>query len=331
MKFGPVPLSEAEGAVLAHSITADGFRLKKGTVIAARDVAAMEAVGFETVIVARLSGDDMPEDDAALSLAEALVAPGLKLGPVFTGRVNLLAEAAGVVRVDARAIANMNSVHEGLTIATLPDYQRVHADQLVATVKIIPYGLPKSIVADGVAALGEGALQLHAFVGGTARLVLTETPGFKKSLLSKGEAVVRERVETLGYRLSDVVTVAHRTEAVADVLETDADLIMILGASATSDRDDVAPAAVVAAGGQIERFGMPVDPGNLLFLGSLDGRPVVGLPGCARSPALNGVDWVLERLAAGLPVSGADIAAMGVGGLLKEMPDRPQPRRPKST
>ena len=75
---------------------------------------------------------------------------------------------------------------------------------------------------------------------------------------------------------------------------------------------------------------MPVDPGNLLFLGEYADAPVVGLPGCARSPALNGVDWVLERLSAGLPVTSDDVAAMGVGGLLKEMPGRPQPRRPKA-
>ena len=116
----------------------------------------------------------------------------------------------------------------------------------------------------------------------------------------------------------------------AEALAGNADLTLILGASATSDRHDVAPAAVVAAGGEIERFGMPVDPGNLLFMGRLNGAPVVGLPGCARSPALNGADWVLERLAVGLKVTDADIAAMGVGGLLKEMPDRPHPRRAKA-
>ena len=102
--------------------------------------------------------------------------------------------------------------------------------------------------------------------------------------------------------------------------------MLILGGSATSDAADICPAAVVAAGGRLIRFGMPVDPGNLLFLGEQAGRPVVGLPGCARSPALNGADWVLERLAAGIEVTGADIAAMGVGGLLKEIPLRPQPR-----
>ena len=76
------------------------------------------------------------------------------------------------------------------------------------------------------------------------------------------------------------------------------------------------------------RFGMPVDPGNLLFHGRLDDRPVIGLPGCARSPALNGADWILERYACGLMISDDDIAAMGVGGLLKEIPLRPQLREP---
>ena len=71
---------------------------------------------------------------------------------------------------------------------------------------------------------------------------------------------------------------------------------------------------------------MPVDPGNLLFLGHLGDRPVIGLPGCARSPALNGADWVLERVICGQEVTSADIAAMAVGGLLKEIPTRPQPR-----
>ena len=90
----------------------------------------------------------------------------------------------------------------------------------------------------------------------------------------------------------------------------------------------MAPSALRAAGGEVTRFGMPVDPGNLLFLGQLGARAVIGLPGCARSPALNGADWVLSRLVCGIPVTSADIAAMGVGGLLKEIPTRPQPRNP---
>ena len=109
---------------------------------------------------------------------------------------------------------------------------------------------------------------------------------------------------------------------------------MIHGASAILDRRDVIPAAIEAAGGRIDYFGMPVDPGNLLLLGRVAGRPVLGLPGCARSPKINGFDWVLERLVAQLPVGAAEIMRMGSGGLLAEIPSRPLPRaeaKPPST
>ncbi len=86
------------------------------------------------------------------------------------------------------------------------------------------------------------------------------------------------------------------------------------------------PAAIEAAGGTVSHFGMPVDPGNLLLMGELQGRRVIGLPSCARSPKLNGFDFVLWRVLAGLPIGRGELAAMGVGGLLTEIPSRPQPR-----
>ncbi len=101
---------------------------------------------------------------------------------------------------------------------------------------------------------------------------------------------------------------------------------MIFGASAITDRRDVIPSAIEAIGGRIERFGMPVDPGNLLLLAARGALPIVGAPGCARSPKENGFDWVLQRILAGVPIGGADIEAMGVGGLLMEIASRPQPR-----
>ena len=329
MKFGPVPLDQAEGAILAHSLRLESGVLKKGTVLGAREIARLREFGVAMVTVARLGPEDVSEDEAARRIGGRLLGPGLKLGEAFTGRSNLLAEGAGVVRVDAAAVARANGVDEGLTLATLPDLMAVTPGQLVATVKVIPYGVPAASVDGVVDALGEGAIRFCPFQGGRVQLVMTRTPGFKESLLDKGREVVAARADALGYELSDVAITAHEEGAVASVLDPNHDLILILGASATSDRADVAPAAVVAAGGRIDRFGMPVDPGNLIFLGALEGTPVVGLPGCARSPALNGVDWVLERLSARIPVDGAAIAAMGVGGLLKEMPGRPQPRQPK--
>ncbi|MEO1536679.1 MAG: molybdopterin-binding protein [Pseudomonadota bacterium] len=329
MTFGEVPTGEALGCIVAHGLRVPTGVIKKGTVLNADHLSLLLNAGIDTVVAVRLAPSDVREDDAAQQIGEALTSDGLRLGPSFTGRANIISDTAGVVRIDARAVHSLNAIDEGLTLATLHDLMRVDADQLVATVKIIPYALPKTVVATGVATLGETPLALHPFVGGTARLVMTTTPGFKTTLLKKGEDIVRRRLEALNYNLTDVTVVPHRTEPVAKALNGETDIILILGASATSDRADVAPAAVIAAGGAIDRFGMPVDPGNLLFLGALNGAPVVGLPGCARSPALNGVDWVLERLSARIPVRSEDIADMGAGGLLKEMPGRPQPRRPK--
>jgi molybdenum cofactor cytidylyltransferase len=327
LKFGQCRPDEAVGCILAHSLGLSSGVIRKGTRLEPTHIERMVADGLDRISVARLDAGDLGEDEAAERIGECLRAPGLATSPVFTGRVNLVAERAGIVAIDVARIDAMNAVHEGLTLATLAPMMRVSPDQLVATVKVIPYGLPETAVRDGVSALGSGAISLHPFVGGSAKLIMTRTPGFKESLLKKGEAILRERVGALGYTLSEVVVVPHEEDAVAEALTTPSKLTLILGASATSDRSDVAPAAVMKAGGRILRFGMPVDPGNLLFLGDLRGDPVVGLPGCARSPALNGVDWVLERLAAGLPVTDGTIAGMGVGGLLKEMPGRPQPRR----
>jgi molybdenum cofactor cytidylyltransferase len=326
MRFGPVPVAEAAGAVLAHSLGLEGLRLKKGRTLSAEDVAALGAAGVAEVTVARLDPGDLAEDAAAEAVADGLAELGLARSVPFTGRVNLFAETAGVLRVDVAAVRALNAVDPGITLATLPDFSRVRARQMVATVKIIPYGVAAERVR-AAAAAGTGALRVHAFRPGTASLILTWTQGFKESLLAKGAEAVAARLHALGWAMSPPVTVAHASAEVAAAIgAATGDMVLVLGGSATSDAADTVPAGLVAAGGRLVRFGMPVDPGNLLFIGEIGGRPVVGLPGSARSPAPHGVDWVLERLAAGLPVGDAEIAAMGVGGLLKEIPARPQPR-----
>ena len=331
MWFGTVPVAEAEGAILAHGLVVDGLRLKKGRRLGAADVAALAAAGVGEVTVARLDPDDVGEDAAAEAIAAALVpAVGpLTVSAPFTGRVNVFAAADGVLRVDRTVVDALNGLDPAITLATLPPFARVRPRQMVATVKIIPYAVAGESVRLAVRRLGQsaGVLRLHPFQPRRMSLILTRTPGMKESLLVKGAATVGARLAALGQSMAAPVTVAHEPAAVAAaVAAADGDVVLILGGSATSDPADVCPGGLVAAGGELLRFGMPVDPGNLVFLGRHAGRPVLGLPGCIRSPALNGADWMLERLAAGLEVTGADLAGLGVGGLLKEIPLRPQPR-----
>lgn len=330
MRFGPVPLDQALGAVLAHSHPVGEGRLRKGLVLGPGDIAALRAAGETEVTVARPDPGDLGEDLAAARLAAALVpdpaGQGIAVSAAFTGRVNLTATATGLLEVDSAAIHALNHVDPAITLATLPPLARVQPGQMVGTVKIIAYAVAGAAV-DRAAAVAGAALRLRPVLRRSAGLILTEVPGQDPKLTAKGRRVTEARLRGLGMVLADCRVVAHDEAAIAAALaDLTGEMALILTGSATSDLHDTAPQALRRAGGRVMRFGMPVDPGNLLFLGDLGGRPVLGLPGCARSPALNGADWVLERLACGLDLSDADIAAMGVGGLLKEIPSRPQPR-----
>ncbi|MFT5614601.1 MAG: molybdenum cofactor cytidylyltransferase [Granulosicoccus sp.] len=328
MKFGPVLLGDAKGAILAHSVRVEGARLRKGLTLDADHIEKLTAAGLSEVIVARLEPGDLHENEAAGRLAAALVpdpdAAGLRLTEPFTGRVNLIANGPGVVRLDVAALEQFNTVHPMITLATVPPFQQMAAGGMVATIKVISYGVPDADV-QRAAKVAAASIQMASPVFGTAGLVITDIAGGPSN--DKGQRAIAGRVAALGMEMAEVRFVAHEAGALAEAVnQVSGDIVLILTGSATSDIDDVAPSAVRAAGGRVDRFGMPVDPGNLLFLGELAGRVVIGLPGCARSPALNGADWVLSRVACGIALTGADIAGMGVGGLLKEIPTRPQPR-----
>ncbi|NBX10405.1 MAG: molybdopterin biosynthesis protein, partial [Marivivens sp.] len=147
MKFGPVPLSDAVGAILAHSITLPKGKLAKGRWLTEDDIAQLAALGMDDVIVAWLEADDIHEDEAATRLAQALVpdpeAQGLRLSKATTGRVNLIATGAGIAQINVAAVNALNAVHPMITLATVPAWHRCDPDTMVGTVKIISYGVPE--------------------------------------------------------------------------------------------------------------------------------------------------------------------------------------------
>jgi molybdenum cofactor cytidylyltransferase len=332
VKFGEVPVAEAEGAILAHSLKLGTTALKKARVLSRADVELIAASGVSAVTVARLDPGDVGEDQAAERVAAAAIGAGISLGAPFTGRANLFAEARGLLVFDRERIDRLNLVDEAITIGTLPPFAVVEPKQMVATVKIIPFAASDDAVKQcAQVAMSEGPLLWVApFQPRSVGLVQTRLPGLKESILDKTRQVTEGRLAALGCRLVFEERCAHATNELAstirDAFGHGIDILLIHGASAILDRRDVIPAAIVAAGGRVDHFGMPVDPGNLLLLGHVGERVVLGLPGCARSPKVNGFDWALERLVAGLPVGSAEIMRMGSGGLLAEIPSRPLPR-----
>ncbi|MET0280266.1 MAG: molybdopterin-binding protein [Steroidobacteraceae bacterium] len=335
MNFGKRALADALGGVLAHSVRLDGGALKKGTVLGAAELQRLQAAGLHSVVVAQLEAGDVAEDAAAIRIAASLCGAEVDAGPGATGRVNLYARHAGLLCLDTARVQAANRVHEGLTIATLLPDTPVEDGQMLATVKVIPYAVPAQALQEVLAALGHAAVRVAPWKGIRTALVMTRLPDTSEAVLAKMRGAVMGRLGPLGGLLVAEETVMHDEAAVAAALQAmlaspqAPQLLLVSGVAATVDRGDVIPAAVIAAGGRVVHAGMPVDPGNLLVLAQLGAGgqyPVIGIPTCARSPKLNGFDFVLRRCAAGETVTRDDIMAMGVGGLLTEIDSRPMPR-----
>ncbi len=332
MIFGDIPIDEAHGCILAHTVRMNGDVLKKGVTLARIDIERLRDHGMQTVMAARPSPADVLEDEAAARIAKAITGAGVIAAAAFTGRANLFAEKDGVFVADAENIKALNRIDQAMTIATLPPHARVSAGQMVATAKIIPFAVSKDrLMALEADARADGmGISVSPFQTKRVALVLSQLPGDTAKIIKKRHRAVAERLASLAGDLIDVGQCDHTLSAVSDAIShadaQDCDLILVFGASAIVDRADVIPAALESGGGEIVHLGMPVDPGNLLLYGRLSGKHVVGVPSCAASIKENGFDWILERLFANLPVGREEIIAMAPGGLLMEIPTRPQPR-----
>ncbi len=336
MKFGEVSLNEAEGSFLAHSLGSGADRLKKGTLLGPKEIAHLKASGISTAIVARLEDGDVNEDDAATRLANRCDDASLGLGAAATGRVNIHAKHDGLFVVNKEAVDAINRIDPAITVATLAKFAPVSRGQMVATIKIIPFAVPdaklKKIEAL-LSKLADPVFKVAIWKPRRIGLVTTLLPSLKSDVIDKTNRILQARLALSDSYIAVEKRVPHNENAVAAAIAELAcepvDIIIVFGASAVVDPHDVIPESIRLSGGEVIQVGMPVDPGNLLVLGSLDRKPIIGAPGCARSPKENGFDWILDRIVAGIPISPQDIASMGVGGLLMEIETRPRPREEK--
>jgi molybdenum cofactor cytidylyltransferase len=337
MKFRPVPLEQAEGKILGHHIAApDGKRaFNKGKPLSQEDIEGLCQLGRTLVYVAEMEPGDVDEDTAAHRIAVAIQGNGLRLTKAHLGRVNLKATELGLLVVDTDRLYHLNEC-EGITVATLAINSPVQTGKTVATVKILPFAVPDTYLyrAEKIASQGDPVLSLIEMEPRRVALVLSGSPAVEERVVRHFKIPLEERIEALGSEIASVDYIpleddqgeADLVSVLLQRIAAGAGLIILAGETAIMDRHDIAPRAIERAGGEVTCFGAPVDPGNLLMLAYLKGIPILGAPGCARSPKTNVIDWVLPRLLAGHRLTRRDIISLGHGGLLEDTSLRPVPR-----
>lgn len=325
MYLTTLPVEQAVGHILRHNLAGPNGRraFAKGHQLTVADLPRLRELAVAEVRVAVLEPGDVHEDEAARRLARAVCGPGIAATAPAASRVNLLAEADGIVRVDGDALLRINDI-DGLTVATLASNSLVRARKRVATIKIIPFAVREAELeeAERIARLGP-VLTVSPLRHVPVGVVLVGSAAARGRIERGVLPAIVGRVEDLGSAVLAVCYVHPEEELVAAALDelrrAGAELVIVAGETSVMDRDDVTPSAIRMAGGRIEHYGAPVEPGNLLLLAYMDGAavvPVIGAPGCVRSRDTNIVDLLLPRLLAGERLARRDILALGHGGLL---------------
>ena len=327
MRLINVSVNDALGYQVAHSQMGHRNRLPKASIITQADIKDLIEAGIDTLDVIVPDNSDISEEVVADRLVGALKWINCVTKRANGGRFNIYASCDGLLCFDRAMVDGFNAICEDVTLATLLPQAPVKRGDHIATLKIIPFFVQEDNVK-----LAESAMQIMEVAvrpwRNDLRIELIQTRNGAVSSKIQDKALEMQTLRLAFYGINQLhdYREQHRIEDLAiEITKASTrktDILLILGASAICDRSDIVPSALVEAGGSTIYFGMPVYPGNLMLIGALGSMTVIGMPGCVRSPALNGLDLVLDRLVAGLGVLPSDIQAMGVGGLLKPSPSR---------
>ena len=326
-----VRVEEAVGMVLGHDITRivpgefKGRAFRKGQRIQAEDIPLLKDLGKEHLYVFELLEGWIHEDDAALRIATAAAGPGITLSAPGEGRVNLSAAWLGLLKVDVEALMRINSV-EQIVFSTLHTNQQVSAGRTVAGTRIIPLVTEEIRIVEVEKICRESApvVSVRPFRPLQVGIVTTGSEVYSGRIEDKFGPVLRTKFAELGSIVMGQVMVADDIEktvaAIHGFLDKGAGLVAVTGGMSV-DPDDLTPAAIRSAGGEVVTYGAPTFPGAMFMLAYVNGVPVVGLPGCVMYYRASVFDLVVPRLLAGETLTRADIVAMGHGGLCAGCPD----------
>lgn len=322
-----IPVEEAVGLPLAHDITEivpgkhKGPAFRRGHIVRSEDVSKLLDVGKAHIYVMELEKGELHEEEAARRLAKAAAGPNLSFTDPVEGRVNLVAEIPGLLKVDAGLLTRFNDLGE-LILATLPADRYVKKGTVVAGTRTIPVAVKEDLVKKAEAICKQKPIVTIAPVPARrVHLIVTGSEVFTGRIKDGFEPVVRRKLAEMGTDLESAKLAPDDPDVIAkDVKESyqaGADLILVSGGMSV-DPDDQTPEGIRRSGAKVECHGFPVLPGSMFLMAYLNQTPVLGLSGCVLHDPVTAFDLLLPRLLAGERVSRSDIIAMGQGGLQRK-------------
>lgn len=323
-----IRVEDAVGLTLCHDLTEmkDGFKgaaFRRGHVIAEADIPRMLDMGKRTVFVWEENAGEIHEEDAALRMAAMSPVEGVHYTAPAEGKVLLMAEMEGMLRVDTELLREINGIGD-LTVSTLPDHYPVKPGMRMASMRIVPLVTKEEqiIRAESLCA-GRKLLDLLPYKPLKAGIIITGSEIYHGRIQDKFEAVARKKLnaypgEVIGAAICDD-DLDMLVSAARDFLAKGADFLIFSGGMSV-DPDDLTPAAIRRLGCEVVSHGVPSQPGNMTMLAYLGNIPVMGVPGAAVSLPTTIFDVLLPQVYTGLKFTKDDLIRLGDGGLCQLCP-----------
>ena len=320
-----IPVQEAVGHVLCHDLTRivrgefKGPQFRKGHVVTEEDIPMLLSMGKEHLYVWEMEPCMLHENDGAEALCALCFGENMARSEVKEGKIELTATCDGLFRVDTARLTAVNMIEE-LMIATRHSNTPVKAGDKLCGTRVIPLVIrEEKLQAAREAAGDKPLLEVLPYRRKTVGVVTTGSEVFHGRIQDTFTPVIVDKLRAYGmemtvHEISDD-GMDNIVAAIEKVRKAGVDLVLCTGGMSV-DPDDNTPGAIKTSGAKIVTYGAPVLPGAMFLLGYYDdGTPVMGLPGCVMYAGATIFDLILPRVAADVPVTRAEIAAMGNGGL----------------
>ena len=322
-----IPVEEAVGLPLAHDITEivpgkhKGPAFRRGHVIRPEDVSKLLDVGKAHIYVMELERDELHEEDAAKRLAKAAAGPNIRFSGPVEGKISLIAETAGLLKIDEARLNRFNALGE-LMLATLTTNRYVTKGEVIAGTRTIPVVVKEELVEQAEAICKDKPIvTIVPIPSRRVHLIVTGSEVYTGRIKDGFEPVIRRKLAEMGTELESTKLSPDDSDIIAghikNARQAGADLILVSGGMSV-DPDDLTPEGIRRSGAQVECHGFPVLPGSMFLMAYLKDTPVLGLSGCVMHDPVTAFDVLLPRLLAGEKISRSDIVSMGHGGLQKK-------------